>query len=330
MQNTTAASPPRSRGSSTERPSTQQSELLAILILGSLLVYGGTPIIYAAYAATQYETYSHRRTPLPLLTDMFGDWPLLSSAVVGVGITLLFTGLIATAVARIPPTQVPFHPRTKVVRYSVVTQASVWLVIPSSEHYPAGDDVMDWVHNIFTFVFMVSSVYMLLVTVSLCDFFVEAIATQPGGGSTYSGKLRRTCAWARYSLWVAAAAVVGATVSVSIIALGDWPAPSQVDADRKGSYAPQVLWQSLVACELIILFFSGAGYALVIYTYAGIEAAAQEVVNAQYAPVWKDMAGSIWAMPIPAGLDPWLDRQGIAFKKKRVSLWQCHGGTSQR
>lgn len=290
-----------------ENPSTQQSELLFILTVGSLLVYGGTPILYACYAATQSDKYSHRRTPLPLLTDMFGDWPLSSSAVVGVGITLLFTGLIATAIARIPPTLVPFHPRTKVVRYAAVTQASIWLVISSSAHYPAGDDVMDWVHNISTFVFMVSTVYMLFMVLSLCNFFVKCIFSELAARQREYGSqaatmeawsraetLRTTASWARTCLWIAAAGVLGATVCVSVIALGDWkppdavgttgtpkttPSPQQSRQYSSSSFAPQALWQSLVACELVILFFSGLGYGLVIYTYDGIEKAAEYVIS---------------------------------------------------
>lgn len=265
----------RAAAAAETKPYTPQSDLLFLLILGSSLVFIGTPVIYAWYAATQSAAYSKRRTPLPLLTDMFGDFPLLSSAIVGVGITMLFTGLIATAIARIP-FSVQFHPRTKLVRYSVLVQISVWLVVPSSSLYPAGSDAMDWVHNISTFVFMVSTVYMLFVALGLCTFFVQAIRDivpeddendLPALEDVES--LQGTATAARVCLWIAAAGVLGATISVCVIAFGGWGETAEGQ-----SKAPQYLWQILVACELAILLFCGLGYGLVIYTYAGIEALA--------------------------------------------------------
>lgn len=264
----------------------KESDLLSFLIIGSFLVFAGTPVLYVLYSTSEYETYSSRRTPLPLLTDMFGDWPWLSSVVVGLGITILFTGLLGTAIAKIPRTSALFRHRVIIVRYSVIAQISAWMVIPANQAYINGNEVFYWIHSIAAFVFVCSAIYVLFVCIQLCNFFVQtivdiALAVPMQGDSCEeensrnrwmifleNGMMMRSSSfWAQMCLWVAIVALIGATVSVVVIGSGDWGHTT----GSKLHMAPQYLWQILAVCELCILLFAGIAYALVIDTCVGIE-----------------------------------------------------------
>ncbi len=146
---------------SASKSSQQESELLYFLIIGSFLLFAGTPILYVFYSMSEYEMYSSRRTPLPLLTDMFGDWPWLSSVIMGLGVTILFTGLVGTAIARIPCTSALFQQRVTIVKYSVITQISTWTVVPANQQYLDGNEVFYWVHSIAVLIFVCSAIYVL-------------------------------------------------------------------------------------------------------------------------------------------------------------------------
>jgi hypothetical protein len=85
-----------------EDPYTPNTDLIIFLVAGSVLTFVGTPAFYIWFAATERAKYTHKRDPLPVVSDMFTHWPVLSSFCMGVGTALLFTGIIATAIARIP------------------------------------------------------------------------------------------------------------------------------------------------------------------------------------------------------------------------------------
>lgn len=277
--------------------STATSDIFLVMIAGVFLCFGGTAVSYIWYTASAADLYSARRWPLPIVTDMFGDWPLVSCATMGLGTTLLFTGLVATAIARIP-FEVGFRPRTVLVYTAIAAQASVWIVIPSSKNYGAlvSSGIVGWIHEGSTLVFMVSSVWGLYTVYSICDFFVEALQQRNNAHQPLAPLHRRATGWTtpfvvhqyggnqlaweraaalqpyvtacNICVWLAGIGVVGATITVACIAF--------IDDRPTESY----IWQAFVVSELMILLFTGVGYVLAIYTYSEIEAVASMAVSA--------------------------------------------------
>lgn len=181
------------------------SDIFMVMVVGMVLSFGGTAASYIWYTASAADLYSSRRWPLPIVTDMFGDWPLLSCVTTGLGVTLLFTALVAIAIARIP-LEVGFRPRTMLVYTAITAQASVWIVIPSSKKYGVmpNSGIVGWIHEASTLVFIVSCVWALHTAHSICDFLVEAIAEQQeqaswsrmaGGAETRYQGIYRSMVW---------------------------------------------------------------------------------------------------------------------------------------
>ncbi len=244
----------REKWGNEDAPYVPQRRLLYVLLAGSIMSFIGTPIMYVVYAATEYELYSPRRGPLPVVTDMFGDWPLLSHAVTGIGLTLLFSGLIATSIARIP-LDVKFTPRTTIVEFSVVGQLSLWLLLPTSHRFPAGTEVGSWIHYASTFALMGSSIYVLYQAAVVCLFFAYVLVDPKIMWYSWAGT---AC------VWLAVVGIVGATVTGGLTAV----------MGRQD--APQYLWPLMAVFELVVLGFGGIGYFLVIYAYDQIEKRAAE------------------------------------------------------
>lgn len=259
-------------------PYAPQADLTFALTLGSCMCFVGFPVMYVMYAINETASYNARnRDPLPLVTDVFGDWMLASSGVAGVGFTLLFTGMFATAVARIP-FDVGFKPRTNLVRSSIVATSSVWIVICSSRGFPSrSDQLVGWVHVVSTVAFMLSAVYTLYSAYSICSFLVDSIDLRLGRVGSSAAQppnpLRDVCRWCLAFAILSASGILGAFVSMCIIA-----------ANGLEHASARIAWQLLAASELTCLLFGGAGYFTVIYLYVSIEAAAVASM-ARYAPV---------------------------------------------
>lgn len=97
-QNTSAFMDSSSAGS----PIPAWHVLLIVTMIGAKLTFAGTPLLYIAYASTQDRLYMPRgRLILPIITDMLGDWPMLSYTIVGSGITMLFNSTLVVAVSRL-------------------------------------------------------------------------------------------------------------------------------------------------------------------------------------------------------------------------------------
>lgn len=237
-----------------DAPYVPQRHLLCVLLAGSIMSFIGTPIMYVVYAATEYELYSPRRGPLPIITDMFGDWPLLSHAVTGVGLTLLFSGLVATSIARIP-LDVTFTPRTTIVEFSIIGQMSLWLLLPTSHRFPEGTEVGAWIHYASTFALMGSSIYVLYQAAVVCLFFADALVDE---------RIKRYAWVGTACVWIAVVGIAGATVTGGLAAV----------MGRAG--APQYLWSMMAVFELMVLGLGGVGYFFVIYAYEQIERRASE------------------------------------------------------
>ncbi len=263
-------------------PQSQNTELLWILISGCLLLFLGTTTSYIVYAVTATEMYQPRRSPLPIVTDMIRDWPLLSSCFLGVGATLLFTGMLATAISRIPY-DVGFKPRTMLVRLCITALGSIWIVIASSGYDRSVSSSFDWVHHASTFVFMASAVWALHTANHVCYFFIQAIQDRQLGGQSADNNTATTTTTTiggtiearlgSYEIacnvcaWTGVIAVIGGTVSAGAAALLE-------DQTVKG-----YLWQGLAVAELLLILTSGVGFSLVVYMYSEIETLAAEVVT---------------------------------------------------
>ena len=212
-----------------------------LIIEGSLLAFAGTPALYALYAATQRELYYARRGPLPIITDMFGDWPLPSSVATGLGLTYLFTGMLGrSAAAR--------SSASLLSRLCVMGMVAIWLVLPTSHLYPAGNQCESWIHYGATLVLMYASIRALHLVACACHLRLQ----HPGCEEDFCGLL---CAvGAKVCVRLAVGGIVGSTVFGGMTAL-----------NGRGPSSPTWLWTALAASELVVLVFGGTGYFLVIY-----------------------------------------------------------------
>ena len=231
-------------------PFVLQTILLVVMITGSLLAFVGTPVLYVVYTANERSLYASRRggSPIPIVTDMLGDWPLLGSISTGLGLTLLFTGLAATAVGRIPM-DIPFSPRTTIVGYAVLAQVGAWLLLPTSR-WGTGP-VESWIHHGATLLLMGSSIYALYQVCQVCVAVADMLQCK---------WLRERAEGAKYCVYVAVAGILGATVSGGVTAFSDQD--------------PAAAWTVLAVSELVVIGFGGVGYFIAIWAYAGIEAEA--------------------------------------------------------
>lgn len=121
-----------------------------LLELGCTLTFLGTFACYILYSATEQKSYNARnRKPLPLLTDMFSDWPLASSTCMGTGSTLLFTAMAVI---------LHWQGGAQLATCSL-TQASCWIMICTSAF-----SEYSMLHNASVLVFVSSSTYTLQTT----------------------------------------------------------------------------------------------------------------------------------------------------------------------
>jgi hypothetical protein len=228
-------------------PPNQPTIIVLLLLVGSVLAFIGTPVLYVAYAFTEPEKYMPRRGPVPIITDVFGDWPVLTHAVTGAGLTLLFTGVLGAAMARIPPEQ-----RNTIAEFCVLAQASLWLILPTSQRYPEGSALTSGIHYGATFVLMGSSIYALYQVADVCAFYARELQMHQQG---WWAEAAKQC------VWVAVLGIVGATVSGGATAV----------MGRESNGEVHALWTMLAVSELTVVLFGGIGYFVVIYVYYRME-----------------------------------------------------------
>lgn len=104
--------------------------------VGLFLMAAGTLSTYIAFTITRgFADYG----TLPVITDMFREWPLAASSTTGLGCTLLLYGL--------PGTRKP---------WMLLATCSLWLVVGSSNSF--GMAFLAWFHTIATLAFLFFSV----------------------------------------------------------------------------------------------------------------------------------------------------------------------------
>ena len=113
--------------------------------IGFLLISLGTLLAYIVFAAVRMDNYG-APGPVPVVTDMFREWPLAGSATAGIGSSLMVYGLQKN------------HPQDANL-WLLVASCWLWLVIGSSITY--GNSVMGTFHDVFTFFFLLSSIMAL-------------------------------------------------------------------------------------------------------------------------------------------------------------------------
>lgn len=250
-------------------------ETRLVLLSGSILAFVCTPIAYVCYALTEQPRYHARhRQPLPIITDMFTDWPLLSSILFGTGMTMLFAGILVIVTYDIPAVTELRSARTILFTLSLISIFSLWPMLASSRDTSsmAGSDASSFnnVHHVSTFFLMVSAIVSLYEAKWMCAYFAHQLvaAQEKGGREAHADPtkwLPLALSAAEACFWVALAGVVGATASVLATL---WA------ADNAARNAP---WQVLACCEILVLECGGIGYFWVIYAYAILEERARGV-----------------------------------------------------
>jgi len=298
-------------------PSPPNKELLVILVLGCLMLFVGTTATYVVYAVTATSMYSSRGPPPPIITDMIRDWPLLSSSFLGVGSSLLFAGILATAITRIPY-DVGFKPRTVLARLCVAALASMWLLVASSGFDLSVPLSLEWIHLVATLVFMVSAVWALGTARGICYFFIQVIqlrqAQQMQRQRTKQGydtmMTPRTLQGQNFYLIQRSSAPLSTQYDDDDYSPGLLSRSSEVESRLSGcdaacsvcvwtsaiavtgaavcegiaafltedNSAKGYLRQGLAVGELLLLLSAGIAFPLIIYMYTQIEASASEVV----------------------------------------------------
>jgi hypothetical protein len=235
-----------------------------IVIIGALLIFMAIPVLYVLYAITEKSLYSSRRWPLPIITDMFGDWPVLSSATMGVGVNMLFTIIAGVALVHINLKELA-KTQALIVGLCIAVQASIWIVIPSSVRHGFNSTHIFWLHNMSSLVFMTSVVWLLYVGSATYLYISGTVCKESekgnGGPSGGSGGFDSGCikqaspaCIARTCSFVALSGEVLATLSIICISI--WGSTADVS---------QYMRQILAISELVIMGSCGVGYTLLIY-----------------------------------------------------------------
>lgn len=208
----------------------QRKFTLYLAAIGFVLVFVATPILYICYAATAQGLYSDRRWPLPLVTDMLGDWSITSCAILGLGITFYFTSVALAAVLNRTSNK-----RHTVVLLCLVVQCSLWIIVPTSVRHGAAPEAISLAHSMSTFTFMASAVWTLHVAAA--------------------GKI--------------GAARVAVAISISAMAIGTSSMLCLYFMGRR-SNGSQFAWQALAISEITMFLALGVGYYYYSFFHSGV------------------------------------------------------------
>ena len=229
-------------------------QLLIIPFIGSVLLFVGTPVAYSFFATSSNKHKAETEIKgcnLPLLSDMFAEWPLLSSSCTGVGMTLLFSGITVNSVVRMPSMMdVQVDVIDSIVWMSSVQQAVIWIVVCTSGEKGFPPTVIGILHYAAAFVCMVVPVVIL----HYMDIIFTAIAV-----ATIDSSLQMACWWIRCNIWIASCGVLAALAAVGRIL--------HLRKDAGFSHWRQLL----VVGELSILGACGMGYFTTMYCFSTIE-----------------------------------------------------------
>lgn len=107
------------------------------------------------------------RTPVPVISSMFEEWPLVSSCVVGMGATLMFMGIICIGVSDLAaPGGSNATLRNALVALCALCTVSIWMSMASvadTSDLVAGGGAGRWLHVGATGAFVVFSIALLFV-----------------------------------------------------------------------------------------------------------------------------------------------------------------------
>ena len=159
--------------------------LIAITLAGTILLYGGTFTAYTWYTFTfeLRDAYIEEAgAPLPAISNMFDEWPLISSCSCGIGSTLMFIGAVCIVAYRIP-FHTTFYLRDQLVVLTAVAVPSVWISIASATDRSVPRS-MGWIHILSTALFVaaaIASIYTVyLILVSFPKRFLKDVVAGSG------------------------------------------------------------------------------------------------------------------------------------------------------
>jgi hypothetical protein len=238
-------------------------DIAATMVLGYTLSFLVTPILFVWYTATEQESYSIRRGIIPMVSDMFGDWPMLSSATMGIGMGLLFSSvlLVATTLEGLDGAMLA-HVNT-LVRLCIIIQASLWIVISTGTKNGETPIYVTVAHASAAFLFTSSCTWALLKTYTLCKSVSDYLE---GRGVNWS---KKTLSYVPVLFWLCVAAIAASVLGMmASIALGS-------ESDIKLKY----VWPFLASAELFITTLSWIGYSILMYVYYSMQSASGRSVQ---------------------------------------------------
>lgn len=112
--------------------------------LGFVILTAGTLVSYVIFAVVRINNYG-MPGPLPVITDMFREWPLAASLTAGLGSTMLMYGVLVT------------ENGNKV--WLLMSTSSLWVVVGSSNTF--GQPVLSWLHDVVTLFFLACTIMAL-------------------------------------------------------------------------------------------------------------------------------------------------------------------------
>ena len=217
------------------------------------------------------------RVPVPVISTMFAEWPLVSSGVVGLGATLMFVGVCCVAVYRLGMDTRSFL-RDWLIGLSVLSIVSIWMSIASA--VDTSREVAEegsWVHVIATGLFVLISLAVLLVLhLILLDFYKEdpggnmnaRLLSAPDGQGVLSQKeiqgIRLPVLWIKYLTVLASLSGICIVIAAVI---------------QKSNRRALWVYYFLIISEFVTLEVCGIASAVVVYCYMGIDSRLRKTAN---------------------------------------------------
>lgn len=237
-------------GSASSSSSSSVNLLLGMQACGLFLVFPGTWIAYVAYANSLPHWYE-----IPVITDLFRDWPVSGSLTFGLGTTLICSGLTGAVVLRATVAENLVgrkFPWRRLACIMVLAYPSVWLVISTS--CTGCSDLYQWMHKVAALVFTSLVLYALTMCLdvlhNICSQVMDTHAQINAEALLLIGK------W--FIVPVSFLSILGCLISVI------------TDVYMK---------KLLAVSELVFLTASGSGYAVVVYIYWTLEWGYREHVH---------------------------------------------------
>jgi hypothetical protein len=232
-------------------------EIAVFMILGYILTFLATLALYAWYAASEQESYNVRRGIIPMVSDMFGDWPILSSATMGIGIGLLHVSVLLVATTLQELDKAMLQNVKFLVILCMAVQASLWILISTGTKNGETSIHVTVVHATAAFLFTSSCTWALYEANSLCKRFHRRTRYLVNK-ITWNAKVLSVVPFLCF-LCLTAIAMSLLLMIIQIIA--------GYSSDMKKMY----VWPILACSELFITTLSGIGYGILMYAYYSMQ-----------------------------------------------------------